>query len=149
MGRGAGVGNTLGLRVFALLSVVALVVLASGQARPQPKAQPSQETLQQRAKGYYAALEKADFETAWTFFDRTMKRDNPKEEYVKNLQTSIKQIKVLSGPKVLWVEAFPAGGRPQPVGKAEAIVSVWNSEGAAIPTAKHVTRWLWEPSASK
>lgn len=117
---------------------------SSGDTLAQSQPSPTRELLLKRAEAYYAAFQSGDFERAWGFFDATMKRDNPKDAYVKGLQQAIKKVQLVDGPKVVWVENFLTGEKSQPVGQVEAVLSIWDADGKPSPVAVDSTKWIWE-----
>lgn len=117
------------------LAVSTAYVFAQGQVKP------TREALENRVRDYYSAIEQGDFARAWTFFDTTMKRDNPKEQYVKHIGASFGKLRVVKGPEV-WLEERTRG--EWPLGMAFCVLEVRSPDGVFLPAATHNTKWIWE-----
>lgn len=117
-----------------------LLLLGVGTLCPQTGSEALLPTLRERVDRYYAALEKREFESVWEFFDSTMRRDNPKDEYVKELAGTIRTVK-LSGKPEIWLEGRDT---KRTLGKAQAVITLTPIEGAVVPQAKHDTVWVLE-----
>lgn len=108
---------------------------------------PSTEALKKRVDSYYGALESSDFDAAWQFFEAGMRRDNPKEKFVKTLRKTVGWVKVATDPEV-WVETESVEGLARPVGKAIALIDMRGADVGSrlLPRARHITTWVWEKS---
>jgi hypothetical protein len=142
--KGNWMENPVTRRAFMAVLAVTLFVLAGERpsyAQTETDRAALRLKLLDQAKLYYFAFERGDFGTMWTFFDPTMQRDNPKEEYANYLGKSIGEVKVVAPPTVIWIEPMPLGDKMVFVGLTQATIRVSDRGGHAITTVDAVD---WE-----
>jgi hypothetical protein len=125
------------LAAIALCNVAVVAAYALAQGPPHP----TREALEGRVRDYYAALAKADYANAWTFFDPTMRRDNPRDKYLKHIGSVFGQIKIVGRPDV-WID--DQASAKVTVGRATTRLTILANEGSAVQTASHYTTWVWD-----
>jgi len=142
--RGAVEDAMMGCRTRAFW--IPCLAFFCGLALVRSEAEPSPETLRPRLRNYCAALEEGDFGAAWEFFAATMKRDTPKQEFVKMLKATLKRFKV-AGPAKIEIESVMIGGQKKTLGKTSASILITEMESKTPVQQTLRTTWVWELAA--
>lgn len=140
------------MRQILLRALVLVGSLATAGTTTETSAEtgtpPSRAALESRIEEYYGALQEKDFLRAWTFFDKTMKRDNPRDQYIKFVANSFASIKVVGRPEI-WIEEMPGAGAKKVQGKAQARLMVKDRDGSTLAPLVHYTTWVFQRPASQ
>jgi hypothetical protein len=125
----------------------ALAALLAASLRPRTsaaQAAANESALLARVKDYYEALSSQKFDDVWTYFlAEHMKRDTPREQYVKLLAASMGKSKLtIEGPTEVRIDT--TGRRePRPLGRSVTPIKVVTDDNQTV-YATHTTYWLFQ-----
>jgi len=127
--------------VAGMLAGVLSMTMAPARLGAQEAA--TESALRQRVKDYYATLVSQKFEDIWTYYlADNMKRDTPKEEYVRTLATTVGKSKLTVGNSAVGIERT-GRDKARLLGRSVTQIKVLTSENQTIE-ASHTTFWLFQ-----
>lgn len=107
---------------------------------------PQSEKLLPRVKVYYAAFEKTDADTVYSFFSIRAREEISKEQYQEKLSAARAALKTAGEPRLAKWEKTGEGEHVKSIGKVETpvVLSVVLDAGPQRKELTHVTFWMWE-----
>jgi hypothetical protein len=127
------------MRRLLLVGLAAVTLASTSPALRAQTSEPSSKALNERALKYYKALEGGDIALAWKFFDPSIQRENPQDDFVKRLKM-FRFIKMVGSPEVYVVREGKV-----PIGNVQTHLAFQSQDGRQLPDATHYTKWVWQP----